>query len=99
MVFDPDCVALSSVVEGTKVEIELAPIVLEINAPVLGLKVIFVLVTFAGKNPVFAVTQTGNIVAFVVVSSVIPIFVAFATVPAVVANVPDVGNVTFVIPV
>jgi hypothetical protein len=54
---------------------------LEVNTPVDGLNVIFVEVTLAGKLPVLAVTQTGNIVAFVAKSSVIAIFVAFVAVP------------------
>lgn len=41
-----------------------------LSSPVDGLKVNLVLVTFSGRFPVFAVTQTGNMVALVVVSSV-----------------------------
>lgn len=44
-----------------------------------------VLVTFAGKLPVLAVTQVRYISAFVLVSSVIPIFVAFVALVADVA--------------
>ncbi len=51
------------------------------NAPVLGLNESFVDDTLAGRLPVAAVTQRGYIVALVVVSSVIPMFVAFVTVP------------------
>ena len=55
--------------------------VVVVSVAVLGLKDSFVEATLAGKFPVLAVTQTGYIVAFVVVSSVIPMFVAFVTVP------------------
>jgi len=52
---------------------------------VLGLKVNFVLDTFAAWLPLAVVTHSGYIVAFVVVSSVIATFVAFVAVVAVVA--------------
>lgn len=51
--------------------------------PVEGFQVSFVLETFCGRLPVFAVTQVGYIVAFVVVSFVIPVLTAFVAVPAV----------------
>ena len=50
--------------------------------PVDGLNVNFVLDTLAGKLPVFAVTHNGYIVAFVVVSLVIPTFVEAPAVAA-----------------
>jgi hypothetical protein len=53
--------------------------------PVDGLNDSLVLETFCGRLPVFAVTHVGNIVAFVVVSSVMPVFVAFVAVPVRVA--------------
>ena len=53
---------------------------LAVNAPVEGLKDNFVDVTFWGKLPLLLVTQVGYTVAFVVVSSVIAVFVAFPTV-------------------
>jgi hypothetical protein len=49
--------------------------------PVEGLKLNFVEVTLAGRFPVFAVTQTGYIVALVEVSLVMPIFTALVAVP------------------
>lgn len=48
----------------------------ELKTPVDGLNVSFVLVTFCGKLPEFAVTHVGNIVAAVVVSFVIAVLVA-----------------------
>ena len=49
---------------------------------------LFVLVTFAGRFPVFVVTHSGYIVAFVDVSSVMPMFVALVAVVAVAAFPP-----------
>lgn len=63
----------------TKREAEASPV--EFSSPVLGLNENFVLVTLAGKLPVFAVTQRGNMVALVVVSFVMPMFVALVAVP------------------
>jgi len=54
---------------------------LAVNAPVLGLNLSFVDDTYNGKLPVMAVFQTGYITAFVVVSSVVPVLVAFVTTP------------------
>ena len=56
---------------------------LAVNAPVLGLNLSFVDDTYSGKLPDIAVFQTGYITAFVVVSSVVPVFVAFVAVVAV----------------
>jgi hypothetical protein len=54
-----------------------------VSTPEDGLKVNLVDVTFCGKLPVFAVTHVRNISAFVVVSFVIPVLVAFVAVPTV----------------
>ena len=58
------------------------PAPVTVKAPVDGLKLNFVEVTFAGKFPVFAVTQTGYIVALVEASSVMPMFVLFVALVA-----------------
>ena len=58
---------------------------LAVNAPVLGLNLSFVDDTYSGKLPEDDVFQTGYITAFVVVSSVVPVFVAFVAVVADVA--------------
>lgn len=65
------------------------------STPVDGLNVNFVLVVFVGRFPVVAVTQVGYIVAFVVVSLVMPTFVAFVAVVAVEAF-PDSAPVNVV---
>jgi hypothetical protein len=54
---------------------------LAVKAPVLGLNLSFVDDTYSGKLPDIAVFQTGYITAFVVVSSVVPVLVAFVTTP------------------
>ncbi len=54
-----------------------------VSEPVEGLNESLVLATFSGRLPEFAVTQTGNMVAFVVVS-----FVIVAVVAALAAAVP-----------
>ena len=54
-----------------------------VRAPVDGLKLSLVEVTFAGKFPVLAVTHTGYIVALVVSSFVMPMLTAFVAVPTV----------------
>ena len=56
-----------------------------VNAPVDGLNFSFVELVYSGKFPLVDVFQTGYIVAFVVVSSVVPVFVALVAVVAVVA--------------
>jgi hypothetical protein len=56
-----------------------------VKAPVLGLNFNFVDDTYSGKLPDEPVFQTGYITAFVVVSSVVPVFVAFVAVVADVA--------------
>jgi len=58
---------------------------LAVNAPVLGLNLSFVDDTYSGKLPDDDVFQTGYITAFVVVSSVVPVLVAFVAVVADVA--------------
>jgi hypothetical protein len=62
-----------------------------VKAPVLGLNFNFVEDVYSGKLPDVLVFQTGYITAFVVVSSVVPVFVAFVSLVAVVAVValPD----------
>jgi len=58
---------------------------LAVKAPVLGLNLSFVDDTYSGKLPDDDVFQTGYITAFVVVSSVVPVLVAFVAVVADVA--------------
>ena len=55
-----------------------------VKIPVEGLKLNLVEVTLAGRLPVYVVTQTGYIVALVVVSSVMPTFTAFVALPTVI---------------
>lgn len=52
----------------------------------LGLNLSLVDETYSGKLPELDVFQTGYTTAFVVVSSVVPVFVAFVAVVAVVAD-------------
>ena len=58
---------------------------LAVNAPVDGLNFNLVEETYSGKLPEFAVFHTGYITALVVLSSVVPVFVAFVAVVADVA--------------
>ena len=59
--------------------------VVAVTVPVDGLKVNLVEETFCGRLPVVVVTHVGYTVAFVVVSSVIAVFVALVAVPDVAA--------------
>ena len=75
----PPLVALVAVPVTLPVSGPVKPVA--VNIPVDGLKLSFVLVTFAGRLPEFAVTHTGYIVAFVAVSSATPTFVVLVAVP------------------
>jgi hypothetical protein len=59
-----------------------------VNAPVEGFHDSFVLDTFSGRFPVFAVTHVGNMVAFVALSSVMPTVVADPAFPLIVVWSP-----------
>ena len=85
------------------VAVDALPVTLPVNAPtkvvapsepVEGFQVNFVLVVFTGSVPVLPVTQTGYIVAFVVVSLVIPAAVHVLALPTKAPTNPPAPPVT-----